>query len=448
MPRASPPRPARDRSDRQAAHRPDPGRPDLLAQAVGPLLGLVLERVPAVEVVHVRQHLARALGVAALAERGRVGGIAQQQVGVEDDRAEVEAYAVLVRRDVAVRRPRLRGVEHPSNGGEQDREPVPVRAGSSSGQSRSQSRARVTTRPRCAARILTSVRACFDRQAGSGTSAPSTVTVNGPRTAIGHGAGRRSPTPRPPGTWTSSRRRKRAASRARDRSVPSASGNRPISTSTRATAGPAPPADQIDSASVSASRARAGSSTTVASSSRASASRSDARTARAAATARAACSAAAARSPRTTATRPADVSASGSRSRGASRSASAAASSASGVGFVGCQQGLAGQRRHQHLHVAGAAGELHRLGVGGAALLLVAPRPVDVGRPDQAQGRPGRSQPAAQGDRALEVPERLVQLPGAGECLTEVVQRRACSPGGQDSRAIRAASRAETHAWS
>ena len=434
MPRASSAAALAGLEDGEAAHRTDPGRPDLLAQAVGPLLGLVLERLAAVELVHVRQHLARSLGVSALDECGRVRGVAQQQVGVEYDVAEVEAQSVLVRRDVAVRWPRLRRVQHAPHGGEQDREPVARLR-------------RVVVRPEQVA------------ESGPGHD-PSPVRRQDldqrPRLSRPPGGDRhlraldrdreRSQDrdgDRPVGTVVADRapvedvnRRAaagvRAASRARDRSVPSASGSRPISTSTRATAGPAPPADQIDRASVSASRARAGSSRTVASSSRASASRSAARTSRAAATARRACSAAAARWPRMAATRPVVVRAIGSRSCGAIRSASAAALLGLVRRFVGSEQGLTGQRGHEHLHVAGPAGQLRRLGVGGTALLLVPERPVDVARPDQAQGGPGRTQPAAEGDRALEVPQRLVELAGTGECLAQVVQRP--PPGAREGR--------------
>jgi len=52
-----------------------------------------------------------------------------------------------------------------------------------------------------------------------------------------------------------------------------------------------------------------------------------------------------------------------------------------------------------------------------------------VRRADQAQCCPSRTQPPAEGDRALEVPERFIELPGTCERLAHVVQRRSLQAG-------------------
>ena len=312
----------------------------------------------------------------------------------------------------------------------------PVRAGSSSGQSRSQSRSRVTTRPRCAARTLTRVRACRDRQAGSGTSLPSTTTRNGPKTQTVMDPGGPPPALPPavaqltlPAGGVRPRCRKaRIAARAQARSAPSASGRPPISACTRARSGPAPPRrpDRERLAERGAGPglviARCGFQLECVGEQ---VSRSDVtgRGDSLAGEGRRSLSIAVGE-----ATRPLAVSAQRSHRVVGERDGLGCRRLRRGGLVVRGEQSETAESRAPAPGRRRTAAQLDRLTVGGEAALPVPPQPVDTGDADQTQRGAGRSQPTAQRHRALEVPERFVELAGAGERLAQVVQGRGLQP--------------------
>ena len=84
--------------------------------------------------------------------------------------------------------------------------------------------------------------------------------------------------------------------------------------------------------------------------------------------------------------------------------------------------GQAGQGRHQDLRLAGPRGRARRPPGSGGGLARRARRHGRSPRGRAARGRCARPEAAAEGDRASEVPTRLVVLPEVGERLREVVQ--------------------------